>query len=189
MIDSRPVSGVGTASLEGLNRPSVGGDIGVMRNTALLVLALMVAGCGSITSDTRDLSESFPDPTSSSGASVATSPSTTAATSSSASTSAPSTTLTVEENLVVFIATLEELLVGTSYEGEALNEPDVFVATGRLFCERLDSGDSADDLLTTYLEQLAGGVDIATDDELVLAGALLGAAVGALCPEHASVVG
>ena len=117
------------------------------------------------------------------------SPSTTAATSSSASTTAPSTTLTVEENLVVFIATLEELLVGTSYEGEALNEPDVFVATGRLFCERLDSGDNIDDVLTAYLDELAGGVDIATDDELVLVGALLGAAVGALCPEHAAALG
>jgi hypothetical protein len=89
----------------------------------------------------------------------------------------------------VFIATLEELLAGTSYEGEALNEPDVFVATGRLFCERLDDGDSVDDLLTAYLDQLAGGVDIATDDELVLAGALLGAAVAALCPNHAALFG
>ena len=178
------------AGLGGLNQPFVRGDNGVMRYTALLVLALMVSGCGSITSDTRDLSESFPNSTPSSGASAATSPSAAAATSSSASTTAPSTTtLTVEEGLVVFIATLEELLVGTSYEGEALNEPDVFVATGRLFCERLDDGDSIDEVLTAYLDELAGGVDIATDDELVLVGALLGAAVGALCPEHAVAVG
>ena len=91
--------------------------------------------------------------------------------------------------MTVFIATLEELLVGTVYEGEALNEPDLFVATGRLFCERLDQGDGADDLLSAYLDELVGGVEAATDDDLVLTGALLGGAVGVLCPEHADAVG
>ncbi|NQV07864.1 DUF732 domain-containing protein [bacterium] len=95
----------------------------------------------------------------------------------------------VDADLVVFIATVEELVVGTSFEGEALNEPDLFVATGRYFCERLDQGDTPDDVLVAYLDEMAGGVDVATDDQLVLAGALLGAAVGVLCPPHAGVVG
>ena len=154
-----------------------------MRNTAILILALMVGGCGSSTSNTDDLSETLRQTTSSTGASVTTS-------SSPTTTAAPATTtVTIEEDLILFIATLEELLAGTSYEGEALNAPDVFVATGRLFCERLDNGDNADEVLSAYLDQLAGGVDIATDDELVLAGALLGAGVATLCPEHTALVG
>ena len=148
----------------------------------VLAIALIVAGCGSSPSTTGEGLEAT---TPSSGEPVTTSAS--PATDSPATSS--TTTVQVEEDLVVFIATLEELLAGTSYEGEALNEPDVFVATGRLFCERLDEGDSVDNLLSAYLDQLAGGADLATDDDLVLAGALLGAAVGALCPEHAALVG
>jgi hypothetical protein len=94
-----------------------------------------------------------------------------------------------EEDLAVFIAAMEELLVGTVYEGEAINEPELFLATGRLFCEWLDEGDEPDAVLVRYLDELAGGVDAATDDQLVLAGALLGAAVGVLCPVHATSVG
>ncbi len=161
-----------------------------------MVLALIVVGCGSTPSTAGDAVDTSAKPETTSS-SPATSPSATTAPSSSAGTTsaAPSTTtlqaetLQAEEDLVVFIATLEEMLAGTSYEGEALNEPDVFVATGRLFCERLNEGDSADDVLSAYLDQLAGGVDLATDDELVLAGALLGTAVGALCPEHAALIG
>ncbi len=156
-----------------------------MRNTALLVLALLVTGCGSSRSGTGDPTAASQETASSSGASVTPSSSSTTA----ASSTSTETTVAADEDLIVFIATLEEPLAGTSYEGEALNEPDVFVATGRLFCERLDDGDSLDDLLTTYLEQLAGGVDIATDDELVLAGALLGASVATLCTEHTALIG
>ncbi len=156
-----------------------------------MVLALIVVGCGSTPSTAGDAVDASATPETTSFSPATSSSATTAPSSSAGTTSAaPSTTtLQAEEDLVVFIATLEELLAGTSYEGEALNEPEVFVATGRLFCERLDEGDSADDVLTAYLDQLAGGVDLATDDELVLAGALLGTAVGALCPEHAALIG
>jgi len=89
----------------------------------------------------------------------------------------------------VFIATVEEMLAGTAYEGDASNEPELFLATGWLFCDWLDEDDTPDEALTRYLEELAGGVDFATDDQLVLAGALLGAAVSVLCPVHADSVG
>ncbi len=157
-----------------------------------MVLALIVVGCGSTPSTAGDAVDASATPETTSSSPAPSSSATIAPSSSAGTTSAaPSstTTLQAEEDPVVFIATLEELLAGTSYEGEALNEPDVFVATGRLFCERLDEGDSADDVLTAYLDQLAGGVDLATDDELVLAGALFGTAVGALCPEHAALIG
>ncbi|MFH1331078.1 MAG: DUF732 domain-containing protein [Actinomycetota bacterium] len=162
-----------------------------MKSAVVLVVALLVAACGSSTSGSGNVPEALEGTTSSSGGSLTTSsaPTTAAPSTSAGTTTAAPFASTVEEDLVGFLATLEELLVGTSYEGEALNEPDVFVATGRLFCERLDKSDSADDVLSAYLDELAGGVGAASDDELVLAGALLGAAVGALCPEHAALVG
>ena len=161
-----------------------------MRNIAVLVLVLMVGGCGSDALGADDGTTSSAGTGSSVGTTSSSevpvtagaSPTTIAPETSAAAT--PETTIRAEEDLVAFIATLEELLAGTSYEGEALNEPDVFVATGRLLCERLDRGDDLDDVLSAYLDQLAGGVAIATDDELVLTGALLGAAAGALCPQH-----
>jgi len=94
-----------------------------------------------------------------------------------------------EEDLAVFIASMEELLAGTVYEGGAIGEPELFLATGWLFCDWLDEGDEPDVVLTRYLDELAGSVDAATDDQLVLAGALLGSAVGVLCPRHAESIG
>ena len=60
--------------------------------------------------------------------------------------------------------------------------------TGAAGIERVRS-DDPDVVLARYLDELAGGVDTATDDQLVLAGALLGSAVGVLCPRHTDSVG
>jgi hypothetical protein len=165
-----------------------------MRRIAVVVLVLVMAACGSDSSEVADSPdvttgsvstvEETPIPGSSAAVpSTSTSPGTTPPVASS-TTVEPS-----EEDLVVFIAAMEELLGGTVYEGEAINEPELFLATGWLFCDWLDEGDEPDVVLSRYLDELAGGVDAATDDQLVLAGALLGAAVGVLCPVHAAAVG
>lgn len=163
-----------------------------MRKIAAVFVVLAVAGCGSNASDPTNPA-GLPEETASSGGMPVSGESSTTTTSPSAPaatvTSAPATTTAAPaaEDLTVFIATLEELLAGTAYAGEALGEPDLFVATGRLFCERLGSGTTPDEVLTEYLAELTGGAEVATDDELVLAGALLGAAAGALCPEYADL--
>ena len=84
-----------------------------------------------------------------------------------------------------FVAALEDVLEGTVYEGQALESPDVFVATGVLFCEELTGGDTPDTVTARYVETLSGvAIDSAPDDDLVLAGSILGAGVVTLCPEH-----
>jgi len=165
-----------------------------MKRLTVLVLVLVMAACGSDTAEVADSSgtsaglastaEEAPAPDS-----LVTVPSTTTSTE-PAPTVAPSTMVEPsEEDLAVFIASMEELLTGTVYEGEAINEPELFLATGWLFCDWLDEGDDPDAVLARYLDELAGGVDAATDDQLVLAGALLGSAVGVLCPRHAESIG
>jgi hypothetical protein len=156
-----------------------------MRLAALLtVLALAACGGGPSTAapgmDAGTTAGSAP-PTSTSGAPDTTGVVTT--TDPRVSEAAP------DDAVVVFIAAVEETLTGTSYEGAALADPDVFVATGRLFCDQLDAGDDIDTVLARYLTELAGGVDAAGDDELVLAGAVLGAATVSLCLDHAAAVG
>lgn len=88
-------------------------------------------------------------------------------------------------DLGVLIATIEAAMKGTSYEGAALEEPEVFVATAQLFCEMLDQGMTGDQVLGEYLDRLSdGGAAGASDEEVRLAGVLLGVSVEVICPEH-----
>jgi hypothetical protein len=92
-------------------------------------------------------------------------------------------------DLSVLIATIEAAMKGTSYEGTALEEPEVFIATAQLFCELLDQGLTVDEVLGEYLDRLSeGGAAAATDQEVRLAGVLLGVAIEVLCPEHRDAV-
>ncbi len=94
-----------------------------------------------------------------------------------------------EADLAAFVAALEDVLEGTIYEGQAVEAPEVFVATGVLFCEEMTAGDSPDDVTARYVEELAGvTMEQAPEDDLVLAGSILGAGVVTLCPEHMDTV-
>jgi hypothetical protein len=98
-------------------------------------------------------------------------------------------TLAPQDPVVEFIALVEAAIADTRYAGQALAEPDVFVATGRLLCDSLTSGHGPETVVRDYVEALEGvPVAAASDDSLVLAGGLLGAAVATLCPEHAPLV-
>lgn len=91
--------------------------------------------------------------------------------------------------VVAYLAAIEDLLAGTTYEGASHEAPEVFVATGVLFCDRLDEGLSPDEVLDEYVVTLTGGpTRAAEDDVLVMAGGLLGAGVVTLCPHHMALV-
>jgi len=95
----------------------------------------------------------------------------------------------VPDEVVEFVAALAELLAETEYVDSVIDDPEVFVATGILFCEQLTGGAIPPDLLTDYVQTLTGGdIKDAEDDSLTLAGSILGSAVGFLCPEHTELL-
>lgn len=114
-----------------------------------------------------------------------------AVTSATADSDPPATTAVVETDdgfvpdYAVLIATIESAMKGTSYEGVALTDPEVFIATAELFCDLLEEGMTTDDLLAEYLDRLAeeGEVEVDEDDGL-MAGVLLGASTKIVCPEQ-----
>ena len=94
-----------------------------------------------------------------------------------------------ELDLVTYVAAIEDSLAGTKYEGEAYEAPEIFLATGALFCEQLDTGVTPDGVVTGYIETLTGSsIAEAADDELVMAGGVLGVGVATLCPQHMGTV-
>ena len=95
----------------------------------------------------------------------------------------------IGDEVLDFVAALDELLVDTEYEDLIVEEPEVFLATGLLFCGQLAEEVDPLDILTEYVETLTGaGIEDAADDTLTLAGSILGTAVGFLCPEHTELV-
>lgn len=84
----------------------------------------------------------------------------------------------------VFLAAMSVALEGTRFEATPFEDPELFAATGLLMCERIEAGINEDDVVFEYLTELTDGeAGSADDDQLVLAGALLGAATEALCRE------
>ena len=78
--------------------------------------------------------------------------------------------------------------MGTDYAGLALADPEGFVATGEVMCDLLGDGATVDEVLSAYLVELdeaRGGVE---DDDAILSGAVLGAATGSICPQHAGLL-
>lgn len=120
--------------------------------------------------------------------------------------SAPSVSTTVmvidepdllADNASVFVATLEEAFAGTSFEGAALDSPEVFIATAEVICVRLDNGDEIDQILVDYIEGLSnadGGGDtvsenlVSEDTAAAVAGGVLGASLELFCPEHRQLI-
>ncbi len=95
-----------------------------------------------------------------------------------------------EVDLVGYVAVIEHMLEGTAYKGAALASPDVFLATGALFCNQLDTGITSDEVVAGYLERLTGGApDNASEDDLTMAGAVLGSGLATLCPHHIATIG
>ncbi len=144
------------------------------RVSRFAVILLLVTACA-------DAAVTTTSPDEAGAAITATAPATTTTTSAAA--------VSAEAAAADFLVAVDAQLDGTSYEGEALNAPEVFLATGRFFCDQLDDSVSVDEILSEYVAELVGvPIEDAPDDDLVLAGSVVGAAVGNLCPEHADVL-
>lgn len=158
----------------------------MVRRSAILLLVLSLTAAACSGGDTQ--------PTSTTTAVPIDTSSTTTLSVVTTETIAPTTTSTteeveVEDEVIEFIAAIDELLIDTAYEDLANDDPEVFIATGLLFCEQLTEGAAPADLLVTYVESLTGGdIADADDDTLTLAGSILGTAVGYLCPEHTELI-
>ena len=106
-----------------------------------------------------------------------------------ASASSETDVLEVSDDVLTYLANVEELLAGTAYEDAVAEDPEIFVATGFLFCDQLAGGEAPADVLRVYIETLTDGdIEDAGDDDVTLAGTILGTAVGQLCPEHATAI-
>jgi hypothetical protein len=92
--------------------------------------------------------------------------------------------------VIEFVTGLGDLLTGTPYEEALLEDPEVFVAPGLLFCERLEEGANPIDLLSEYIATVHDGDPADAPPELLdLSGWLLGSSVGYLCPQHTALLG
>lgn len=90
-----------------------------------------------------------------------------------------------EQDLARFVAATEAALAGTSIEGVVLEAPEIYIAIAQASCARFGQGDSFEQIVSDYLAdtEAAPGAD---DEQLI--GAILGAAVETICPEHAANV-
>ena len=139
----------------------------------LLAGALLVGACGG-EGDVADTTIASTAPE------APTTPSTTTSTTSKA--------VAAEEfvpDYAALVAAVESAMEGTAYEGAALEDPEVFIATSELFCDLLDEGMTTEQLLAEYLDRLSdgGAVEVDEDDGL-MAGVLLGASIEIVCPEY-----
>lgn len=92
-------------------------------------------------------------------------------------------------NAAVFVASLEESFLGTSFSGSVLESPEVYLAAGEVICVRLDNGDTLDGILEDYLSGLLSNTDSGADtisesEAATVAGAVLGASLELFCPQH-----
>lgn len=113
-------------------------------------------------------------------------PASTIADSTEIATEQPSPALAVDAgpDYEVFLAAVADTLDGTRFEELPFDEAELFAATGLVLCEQLEEGAVSGDVVFDYLTQLtSGNAASADDDQLVLAGALMGAAGEALCPD------
>jgi hypothetical protein len=113
------------------------------------------------------------------------------ATSTSTTTSTTTTTTTLPTYsaedvpmLALYLAAIEQGIEGTELEGAAFEEPESLINTGVLFCGLLDEGFSPVDVLRAWVAALSAGGETPTEDDLLLGGVILGAAVKFICPEY-----
>ena len=88
-----------------------------------------------------------------------------------------------EDDLARFIAATEAALVDTNIEGVVLEAPEIYIAIDQASCARFTQGENLEQIVNDHLSDTAAATD--TDDEHLI-GAVLGAAVETICPEHAA---
>jgi len=113
--------------------------------------------------------------------------STTVGPSTTVPTSLPSTTTTDPAGppaLALFLATIDKGLDGTQLEGVPYEDPEPLIRTGVLFCSLLDKGVGPVDVLRAWVAALSADGSTPGEEDLLLGGVVLGAAVRFLCPEY-----
>lgn len=90
-----------------------------------------------------------------------------------------------EQDLARFVAATEAALAGTSIEGVVLEGPEIYIGVAQASCARFTQGDSFEQIVSDYLADTEATPG--SDDEQLI-GAILGAAVETICPEHAANV-
>ena len=160
-------------------------DSGVMRSVVtVLLVSLVVAACGGGVDDASVVPTVEVDPPPSTSATTTAAPTLSSATTDSTSVQGGSPDVDPVPEYDVFLAAVAEVLVGTRFEDAPFEDPEIFAATGLLLCERMKAGAVGDEVVFDYLTELTGGdASSADDDQLILAGALMGAAKEALCPQ------
>ena len=88
-----------------------------------------------------------------------------------------------EDDLARFIASAEAALTGTRHEGVVLDSAELYIALAQTSCARFSAGHSLQDIV----DDLLGTPQAAADDNH-LAGAILGAGVATICPDHTGKV-
>lgn len=86
--------------------------------------------------------------------------------------------------LALFLAAIDDAMAGTVHEGQAFEDPESFIVTGRLFCELLDEGLSIESVLGAYAAALGSSGEEVAEDDYLLGGVVLGASVRLICPEY-----
>ena len=136
-----------------------------------MVLILLVASCSSPVAET----------------STASAPTTSTSTTTSTTTTTTTVPSYADEDvpaLALYLAAIEQGIEGTELEGAAFEEPESLINTGVLFCGLLDEGFSPVDVLRAWVAALSAGGETPTEDDLLLGGVILGAAVKFICPEY-----
>ncbi len=148
--------------------------------TIALSMSILLAACSAAPGPS---STTVPEP----AQAASTSPAPTEPTSTSSADNAdpsPTTAQEAQPAYDVFLAAVAEAVEGTRYADTAFESPEVVISTGLALCEAIADGQDPDSVVFDYLSALAGGSpDRADDDQLVLVGALIGAAETALCPD------
>jgi hypothetical protein len=147
-----------------------------------VVVGLLVAGCSDTESVTDTANPDQPD-TAASETDETESTDSSDGDSSDVATSVPDAV--TEEDLARFIAATEAALVDTSAEGLILEAPEIYIAIAQASCARFSQGDTLQQIVSDHLDD-ADTTPVADDEQLT--GALLGAAVETICPEHAAKV-
>lgn len=109
---------------------------------------------------------------------------TTSTTTTTTTTTEPSYAAEDVPTLALYLAAIEQGVEGTSLEGAAFEEPESLINTGVLFCGLLDEGFSPIDVLRGWVSALSTDGESPDEDDLLLGGVVLGAAVKFICPEY-----
>jgi hypothetical protein len=90
-----------------------------------------------------------------------------------------------QEDLTRFVAATEAALAGGAMEGVVLDAPEIYIAIAQVSCARFSQGDTLEQIVADHLAETAPTPG-ANDEQLI--GAVLGAGVETICPEHGTKI-